>query len=155
MGRVCVNLELPLSAQILRLNRDPTWHLEGSLAHLREQALSQGPPWPPCASQTLSVKQIDLAGRRQRRVGTALLGSMMRTHMVSKTDDDLKIMLNMIMLRPTGGHQTEAGSWGPLWPWRSAGTWARGDRSLEAPQWGSPWSLGLHTPKTCYCPREL
>ena len=28
---------------------------------------------------------------------------MMRTHMVSKSDDDLKIMLNRITLRPTAG----------------------------------------------------
>ena len=33
---------------------------------------------------------------------TALLGSMMRTHTVSKRNDDLKIMLNRIMLRPSG-----------------------------------------------------
>ena len=43
--------------------------------------------------------------------------------MVSKTDDDLKIMLNRIMLWPNGGHLTEAGSWGPLWPWLTADTW--------------------------------
>ena len=37
---------------------------------------------------------------------TALVGSMMRTYMVLKTDDDLKIMLNRITLSPSGGHST-------------------------------------------------
>ena len=36
-------------------------------------------------------------------VGIALVGSMMRTHMVLKRHYDLTIMLNRIMLRPSGG----------------------------------------------------
>ncbi|XP_078303859.1 uncharacterized protein LOC132668827 [Panthera onca] len=36
-------------------DRDLTWRTEGSVANLRKQALSQGPLWPPCISQTLSV----------------------------------------------------------------------------------------------------
>ena len=80
------------------------------MANLRKQAPSQGPLWPPCISQTLSGKHVELAGRRQRLVGTALVGAMMRTHMVSKIVDDLILMLNRIMLRPSGGHRTEAGS---------------------------------------------
>lgn len=33
----------------------------------------------------------------------ALVGSMMTTHISLKRDDDLKIMLNRITLRPSGG----------------------------------------------------
>ena len=39
--------------------------------------------------------------------GDCLVLSMMRTHMVSKRDDDLNIMHNGIMLRLTGGHHPE------------------------------------------------
>ena len=69
---------------------------------------SQGPSWPCHTSQHLSGKDVELEGKRQRRVGTALVGSMMRTHIIPKTDEDLKIMLNRITLRPSGGRQTEA-----------------------------------------------
>ena len=96
MGKAFVIAELPLSAQIPHPDQDPTCRMEESLAHLQEHTLSQGPSWTPCTSQTLSGKHVELVGRRHRREGTALFGSMMRTHMVSKTDDDLKIMLNTI-----------------------------------------------------------
>ena len=43
MGKACVIAELPVSVQIPRPNQDPTWHQEGSLAHLLEQTLSQEP----------------------------------------------------------------------------------------------------------------
>ena len=102
--------------------------MEGNLANHLEQTLSQGLSWPPRTSQSISGKHVELVGRKQRRVGTALVGSMMRTHKVSKTDDYLQIMLNRIKLRPNGGQCTEAGSWGTLWPWRSTGTW--GSRRL-------------------------
>ena len=110
MGRRFVTAELPLSVQIPCSDRDPTWSTDGNLAHLWEQSLSQGPAPKATLCITLTGKHVELEGRRQRRVGTALVGSMMRTHMVSKTDDDLKIMLNRITLRPSGGHRTEAGS---------------------------------------------
>ena len=56
-----------------------------------------------------------------------MVGSMMRTHMVSKTDDDLKIMLNRVTLRPSGRHGTEVGSWGPLWHLQRMAPGARGN----------------------------
>ena len=48
MGRRFVIADLPLSVQIPRHDRDPTWSTVGSLAHLWEQAMTQEPPWPLC-----------------------------------------------------------------------------------------------------------
>lgn len=49
-------------------------------------------------------------------VGSALVGSIMRTYVVLKRDDDLKIMFNKIMLRPNLGDNPGTGYWGFLCP---------------------------------------
>ena len=60
MGKAVVIADLSLSAQIPQPNQEPTWRTEGILAHLWEQAPSQGSSWPPCSSQTLSSKHVEL-----------------------------------------------------------------------------------------------
>ena len=71
-------------------------------------------------------------------MGTALVGPMIRTHMVSKRDDDLRITLSRIMLRSNVVHRPEAVFWRLCGPVEALELGAGGNRSLEAPQDSSP-----------------
>ena len=84
------------------------------LAQLLEYAHTKVPPQPSRIQDTLFGKHVVHGVGKHRCVGTALVRSMMRTHMVSKRDDDIKILLNRIMLRTNGGDHCGVESWGPI-----------------------------------------
>lgn len=80
-------------------------------------------------------------------VGSASVVSMMRIHMVLKTENDLNIMLNRITLRSNGGGHPWAGGWGYPCPLQSPGLWVW---RKESP-WDSTMFRGCHMAKTWSC----
>lgn len=62
-----------------------------------------------CSSSASTTSKL-FQGQTPTHLARAVLGSMMRIHIVSKRDDDIKIMLNRIMLRPSGVEWS-----GPSW----------------------------------------
>lgn len=64
-------------------------------------------------------------------------GSMMRTHIVLKRDDDLKILFNRITWRPSEVENLGERCWGALFPFESNGI-SRGSLVWLCPAYGSP-----------------